>query len=136
MATPSNWTTHSIKSQQNCIVKTGVTSFLPPKQHPPMQTGHKQWPPNFLQNGPMRSSTNFQLTMIFGAPVESKCCEPWRLALPNNLAKPSTFNLTASMTQKWVPPNTCAPANAASSAPSDAWRKHLAIPHHPVICSK
>ena len=136
MATPSNWTMHSIKSQQNYIVKIGVTSFPPPKQHPPMQTGHKQWPPIFLQNGPMQSSTNFQLTVPFGAPMESKCYGHWRLALPNNLAKPSAFSLTASMMQKWGPLNTCAPTSAASSEPSDAWKKHLAVPQHPASISK
>jgi len=70
MATPSNWTMHSIKSQQNYIVNNGVTLFPPPKQHLPMQTGRQQWLPNFLQNGPMQSSTIFQLAVIIGASVE------------------------------------------------------------------
>jgi len=135
MATPENWTMHSIKSQQNCVVNNGVTLFLPPKQHLPMQTGRQQWLPNFLQNGPMQSSTNFQLTVIFGAPVESKCCGHWRLALPKHLVKPLASSLTASMMQKWGPLNTCAPASATSSEPSDTWKKHLAIPHHPALIS-
>ena len=136
MATPENLMTHLIKSQQNCVVTNGVTLFPPLKQHLPTQTGWQQWLLNFLQNGPMRSSTNFQLTVIFGAPMESKCYGHWRLALPKHLAKPLASSLTASMMQKWGPLNTCAPTNAASSAPSDAWKKHLAVPQHPASISK